>query len=67
MKWEYRIVYFGSEPLKNEVEYEPQLHEGVHVLNEQGEQGWELVQFLGHPHSKDVWKYHAVFKRPRTG
>jgi len=66
MKWEYRIIYFGSEALNDETIYESQLHEGVHKLNAQGEDGWELVEFLGHPHSKDVWKYHAVFKRPRS-
>lgn len=62
--WEYRIVFFGSEPLNDEAKYESQLHEGVHMLNELGEQGWELVQFLGHPLSKESWKHHAVFKRP---
>jgi hypothetical protein len=67
MVWEYRIVYFGSEPLNDEAGYESRLHEGVHVLNELGEQGWELVQFLGHPLSEKTWKYHAVFKRPRPG
>ncbi len=66
MTWEYRIVYFGTEPLRDEAEYERQLHDGVRVLNELGGQGWELVQFLGHPSSKDTWKHHAVFKRPRT-
>ena len=65
MVWEYRIVYFGSEPLNNETDYEARLHEGVRALNEQGEQGWELVQFLGHPMSEEVWKHHAVFKRQR--
>ena len=65
MIWEYRIVYFGSEPLNDEEEYDSQLHEGVHMLNRQGEDGWELVQFLGHPQSKDLWKHHAVFKRLR--
>jgi hypothetical protein len=67
MTWEYKIVYFGSEPLNDEDRYEESLHGGVHMLNEQGRQGWELVQFLGHPLSKEVRKYHAVFKRPRNG
>lgn len=66
MAWEYRIVYFGSEPLKDEASYEERLHQGVRMLNEQGEQGWELVQFLGHPLSEDAWKHHAVFKRQRN-
>jgi hypothetical protein len=67
MAWEYKIVYFGTEPLNDEQGYESRLHEGVHVLNELGAQGWELVQFLGHPLSVDSWKHHAVFKRPCTG
>ena len=67
MVWEYKIVYFSSEPLKGEAEYESRLHDGVRVLNELGAQGWELVQFLGHPVSEEVWKHHAVFKRPHSG
>lgn len=66
MTWEYKIVYFCLEPLNNEPGYEASLHDGVHLLNELGGQGWELVQFLGHPLSEDAWKHHAVFKRPRT-
>jgi len=66
MVWEYKIVYFGTEPFNDERGYETNLHNGVHMLNELGEQGWELVQFLGHPLSDELWKHHAVFKRPRT-
>jgi len=66
MTWEYKIVFFSSEPLKDEGGYETSLHDGLHVLNELGGQGWELVQFLAHPLSDDVWKHHAVFKRPRA-
>lgn len=65
--WEYKIVYFCSEPFKDEAGYENGLHRGVHMLNELGEQGWEVIQFLGHPLSEEMWKHHAVFKRPRTG
>jgi len=67
MEWEYKIVYFCSESLNDEAEYESRLHDGVHMLNEHGAQGWELVQFVGHPLAEDVWKHHAVFKRPRSG
>ena len=67
MIWEYRIVYFGREPLDDEAGYEAQLHEGANMLNELGGAGWELVQFLGHPLSKSAWKHHAVFKRSRSG
>jgi hypothetical protein len=65
--WEYKIVYFSSEPLDDEAAYESRLHDGLQVLNELGSQGWELVQFLGHPLSETAWKHHAVFKRPRNG
>jgi len=64
MKWEYKIVYFCSEPLNDESGYESSLHDGVRMLNEHGAQGWELVQFLGHPLTEELWKHHAVFKRP---
>ena len=67
MAWEYKSVYFTSEPLNDEEGYETRLHEGLRMLNELGEQGWELVQFIGHPLSKEIWKHHAVFKRPRAG
>jgi hypothetical protein len=64
MKWEYKIVFFTIEPLENEEEYEGRLHNGVHVLNDLGVQGWELVQFVDHPITKNAWKHHAVMKRP---
>jgi hypothetical protein len=64
MTWEYKIVYFSAEPLLDEDQYESRLHNGVHILNELGGQGWELVQFLEHPISKEMRKYHAVLKRP---
>lgn len=67
MAWEYKIVYFSSEPLDDEAGYESRLHEGLGVLNDLGGDGWELVQFLGHPWTEKLWKHHAVFKRPRTG
>ena len=61
-----KIVYFSSEPLDDEASYEARLHDGVRVLNELGAQGWELVQFLGHPLSgEQAWKHHAVLKRAR--
>jgi hypothetical protein len=66
MAWEYKIVFFSTEPLKDEAGYEARLHDGVHMLNELGGDGWELVQFLGHPLSEEVWKHHAVLKRPRA-
>jgi len=66
MGWEYKIVYFCLEPLTDEPGYETSLHSGLRVLNELGEQGWELVQFLPHPMSETAWKHHAVFKRPRA-
>jgi len=64
MNWEYKIVFFCAEPLLDDELYEKRLHDGVHVLNEMGKQGWELVQFLDHPVTKDLYKSHAVFKRP---
>ena len=64
MKWEYKIVYFSSEPMQDDVQYETRLHDGARMLNELGGQGWELVQFLEHPISKNFRKYHAVLKRP---
>ena len=67
MRWEYKIVYFSAEPMQDDEQYEARLHEGVHVLNDLGGQGWELVQFLEHPVSKNLWKYHAVLKRAIPG
>lgn len=66
MKWEYKMVYLGFEPLPDEKLYESRLHAGVHALNELGGEGWELVQFLEHQLSKEVFKCHAVFKRARA-
>jgi hypothetical protein len=66
MRWEYRIVYFCAEPLDDEAAYETSLHDGGKLLNELGAQGWELVQFLGHPLSEQQWKHHAVLKRSRS-
>jgi hypothetical protein len=59
MAWEYKIVYFCTEPLKDE----GATNRGVRMLNELGGQGREPVQFLGHPLTEELWKHHAVFKR----
>jgi hypothetical protein len=67
MRWEYKIIFFISEPLDDDVQYESRLHEGVHILNDMGADGWELVQFLDHQVSKNVMKYHAILKRPVSG
>jgi len=66
MNWEYKIVYFGVDRLLDDEQYEARLHDGVHMLNEMGKQGWELVHFLERPILKEMTKYHAVLKRHRT-
>ena len=63
MKWEYKVVFIGMESADEE-EYEARLHEGVHLLNELGGEGWELICYLPHlvPGARN--KYHVVLKRP---
>lgn len=65
MKWEYRMVHMGFAPTDDERLYEERLHGGVRTLNELGEQGWELVEFLEHQLTRDTFKCHAVLKRAR--
>jgi hypothetical protein len=65
MKWEYKMVHMGFAPTADADVYEERLHAGVHALNELGEQGWELVDFLEHQVTRDTFKCHAVLKRPR--
>lgn len=65
MKWEYRMVHMGFEPTADEERYEVRLHDGARMLNDLGEQGWELVGFLEHQLTRDMFKCHAVMKRPR--
>lgn len=65
MLWEYKIVFIGTESA-NEEEYEARLHDGVHLLNELGNEGWELIGYLPHQMTGRVTKYHAVLKRPKN-
>ncbi len=62
MTWEYKIIYIGLET-EDEDEYETRLHNGVHVLNELGSEGWELIGYLPHLITGKRAKYHAVLKR----
>ncbi len=64
MVWEYKIIFIGSES-RDEDEYETRLHEGAHLLNELGREGWELVGFLPHQMAGKLNKYHAILKRPK--
>lgn len=45
MVWEYKIIFIGTES-EDEDEYETRLHDGVHLLNELGSEGWELICYL---------------------
>ena len=64
MLWEYKIVFIGTET-SDEDEYETRLHDGVHLLNELGSEGWELVAYLPHHMKEKLTKYHVVMKRPK--
>lgn len=66
MVWEYRIIFIGTES-EDEDEYETRLHDGVHLLNELGGEGWELITYLPHHMAGKRTKYHAVLKRQKTG
>jgi hypothetical protein len=66
MHWEYRIVFMGSESTDEE-EYETRLHDGVHLLNELGSEGWELIGYLPHQMMGKRTKHHAILKRQKTG
>ncbi|MBI2353779.1 MAG: DUF4177 domain-containing protein [Deltaproteobacteria bacterium] len=64
MIWEYKIVFIGTESA-DEDEYETRLHDGVHMLNELGSEGWELIGYLPHRMQGQRNKYHVILKRPR--
>jgi hypothetical protein len=66
MVWEYKIIFVGVES-DDEDEYETRLHEGVHLLNELGREGWELISYLPHQMAGKRVKYHAMLKRQKTG
>jgi hypothetical protein len=66
MAWEYKIVFVGTETA-DEDEYETRLHDGIHLLNELGSEGWELVAYLPHQMPGRLTKYHVVLKRPKGG
>jgi len=66
MVWEYKIIFIGTES-EDEDEYESSLHNGVHLLNELGGDGWELITYLPHRMTGNRTKYHAVFKRLKAG
>jgi uncharacterized protein DUF4177 len=64
MIWEYKIVYFALEGT-DEDDYEERLHEGAHLLDKFGGEGWELIAFLPHRMAGNTTRHHAVFKRPK--
>ena len=66
MLWEYKIIFVGTES-EDEDEYETRLHDGVHLLNELGSEGWELSNYLPHHMPGHRTKLHAVLKRQRPG
>ncbi|HEY4745560.1 MAG TPA: DUF4177 domain-containing protein [Desulfuromonadaceae bacterium] len=66
MIWEYKIVFVGTETA-DEDEYETRLHDGVHLLNELGSEGWELVAYLPRQMASGFARYHVVLKRPKGG
>jgi hypothetical protein len=66
MTWEYKIVYIGTEST-DEDEYEKRLHDGVHMLNELGNEGWELIGYLPHQMTTKLTKHHVILKRPKGG
>jgi len=66
MVWEYKIIFVGTES-EDEEEYETRLHDSVHLLNELGDEGWELINYLPHHMAGKRTKYHAVLKRQKTG
>lgn len=65
MVWEYKIVFIGTESTDEE-EYETRLHDGVHLLNELGSEGWELISYLPHQMASKQIKYHVVLKRQKS-
>jgi hypothetical protein len=64
MMWEYKIVFVGTESI-DEDEYETRLHDGIHLLNELGSEGWELISYLPHQMTAKLTKYHVILKRPK--
>jgi hypothetical protein len=64
MVWEYKIIYIGSESADEE-EYETRLHDGAHLLNELGREGWELINYLPHQMVGKSIRYHAILKRQK--
>lgn len=62
MTWEYKIIHFATE-VGDETEYEKRIHEGEHMINKLGSEGWELVGFLPRHINTEIMRCHAVFKR----
>jgi hypothetical protein len=63
MVWEYKLVHLVADA-GDEDAYEARLHHNVHLLNELGKEGWELVGFLPHQTSEHGMRYHVIMKRP---
>ncbi len=63
MIWEYKVVHLVSDTA-DEDEYEARLHDSVHILNDLGKEGWELIGLLPHRSTGHSRRYHVVMKRP---
>jgi len=63
MAWEYKLIHLVADTV-DEDEYESRLHDSVHILNELGKEGWELIDFLPHRSTAHSRRYHMVLKRP---
>ena len=66
MIWEYKLIFVGSEST-DETEYEARLHDSIHLLNEMGSEGWELIGFLPNRMAGRLTKFHAILKRQKGG
>ena len=63
MAWEYKLLHLVADTVEED-EYELHLHNSVHLLNELGKEGWELIGFLPHRTTGHSRRYHMVLKRP---
>jgi len=64
MVWEYKFIFVTTET-QDEEDYEKRLHESVHLLNDLGSDGWELIGLLPHKMAGNLVKHHAILKRAK--
>lgn len=62
MNWEYKTITFSKRQF---LTGDPSIKELTDKLNQQGDQGWELVNVLPPTALSGARSFVAIFKRPK--